>query len=274
MGSCIDGIQSLTDGALGEMSQTIDRHETMSVEHSETIRRMETQLSHQETVVEQLRQEVVALRSAQTEAAATVREVRQEMAMPPDAPVPQVPRTGNAWDRQPDPTTLQANASGMLSQEALMQALAPLIAAVVEKPRIAVAKRWTIKVAGRDVRHSARRVGMLVAALRDGDGWRTVEVWCMCLPASRPRPSRWNLPARSSSRSCGRCAPRSVGACSARTGVVCVGYQKVVKVEAESSSHIELRFNDQAMTDHGLKREEVQRAWDAMSSGISVRWSP
>lgn len=56
-----------------------------------------------------------------------MRQARRGMAMPPDAPLPQVPRVGNAWDRAPDPTTLQANSSGMLSAEALMKALEPII---------------------------------------------------------------------------------------------------------------------------------------------------
>lgn len=32
-------------------------------------------------------------------------------------------------------------------------------------------------------------------------------------------------------------------------GVICAGYQQIVKVEAESSPHVKLRFNDTALGD-------------------------
>lgn len=56
-------------------------------------------------------------------------------------------------------------------------------------------------------------------------------------------------------------------------GVICAGYQQLVKVEAESSSRVELRFNDRAMREQSVTRQDIQGAWDAVSSDVSVRWS-
>lgn len=64
MGSRIDGIQTLTETALGEMVQTIERHEVTLVEHDEAARRMDRQLAQQEAMMEQLRQDVASLHSA------------------------------------------------------------------------------------------------------------------------------------------------------------------------------------------------------------------
>lgn len=56
-----------------------------------------------------------------------VQEVRKEVVMPVDAPLPQVLWVSNSLDRQADPTTLQAKVLGMFTAEALMAALEPMI---------------------------------------------------------------------------------------------------------------------------------------------------
>lgn len=112
-------------------------------------------------------------------------EVRREMAMPPDAPPPPMPRAVGGWDRAVEPHILQANASAMFCATALVDSLTPIAEAAnlslddidVKMPhRVTVAKRWTLEVKGRDARTAARHAAMLMGALRDGAGWRRVEV--------------------------------------------------------------------------------------------------
>lgn len=78
VGSRIDGIQALTETALGEIAQTVERHEGPPVPHGDTIRRMEAQLAQHEVRIKQFRQEIVAPRRAQTKATSSVEEVRRD----------------------------------------------------------------------------------------------------------------------------------------------------------------------------------------------------
>lgn len=55
--------------------------------------------------------------------------------------------------------------------------------------------------------------------------------------------------------------------------MVSAGYYHIVKVEAESSSKVELRFNDAAMRNQRFTRQMIQEAWDVVSSDVSVWWS-
>lgn len=66
------------------------------------------------------------MKLAQDAAEATVHEVHREMAMPPDAPPPVLPRTVGGWDRVVEPHILQANASALFSAESLVEALKPI----------------------------------------------------------------------------------------------------------------------------------------------------
>lgn len=63
-------------------------------------------------------------------AEAALKEVRQDMAMPPDAPPPPLPRATGGWDRTVEPKVLQANAGALNNTEALGASLAPLAEAV------------------------------------------------------------------------------------------------------------------------------------------------
>lgn len=96
--------------AVGSVVQIAERHKQQLAKHKEIIRRVGGPVQRQVEALERLQKEIQALRGAQSEAA--VQAVPVEMAMPVDAPIPKAPRTGGTWDRQPSPTTLQANAWG------------------------------------------------------------------------------------------------------------------------------------------------------------------
>lgn len=107
----MDGIQVSMETAVGAVIQTIERHEQQLLDHEETILRLEKQLQQQAGASAKVQADIDSLRGAHSEVASTVQAVRAETARLSDAPMPQVPRAGGGWDRQPDPTTLQANAS-------------------------------------------------------------------------------------------------------------------------------------------------------------------
>lgn len=48
-------------------------------------------------------------------------------------------------------------------------------------------------------------------------------------------------------------------------GLMCMGYQQIVRAEAESSSQVELCFNGKALAGQGITR-------DSASAGVCVRW--
>lgn len=84
-----------------------------------------------------------------------------------------------------EPNVLQANASAVLSVEALVASLIPLAEVAnrsledidLKIPRgVALAKIWTLVAKGWDARIVARRAAMLMEALRGGSGWRKVDV--------------------------------------------------------------------------------------------------
>lgn len=106
--------------AVGAVAQKVERHDQKLMDNEEVIKRLEVQ--KQAEVAEQRQQEIASLRGAQFEVASAVRAAQAEMAVPPDAPIPQAPRVENAWDRQTDPTTLHAISSGMFTAEALVAA--------------------------------------------------------------------------------------------------------------------------------------------------------
>lgn len=131
----------------------------------QVMKRLRAQLQQQAETQEQMQQEIAAPRGAQSEAAGTLQEVRMEMAM------------------QAGATILQAHSSGMFSAEAFLVPLEQLVevaalslddVSVADKPVVTAAKRWTLKLAGRDARQAAWQAGMCLAALRDGNGWKTV----------------------------------------------------------------------------------------------------
>lgn len=97
-----------------------------------------------------MRLDVLSWRSAQNVAEETVKEVRREMAMSPDAPPPPLGEAPNLSLGDRD----------------------------VKVPhRVVVAKRWASKTSkGRDPRTAARGAVMLMGALRDRSGWHRVEV--------------------------------------------------------------------------------------------------
>lgn len=181
----IEDMQASVDRAFAPIVERVEEHDTTLVEHTELLKAAEHRFEAQQTAMEQPRLDILELRTAQSVAEATVKEVRQEMAMPPDAPPPPLPRASGGWDRVVEPQVLQANASALFSGEALAAALTPLAQAANIAPEdievkgpsgATVAKRWTLIVKGRDPRTAARRAAMLMGTLRDGNGWRRVEV--------------------------------------------------------------------------------------------------
>lgn len=64
----------------------------------------------------------------------------------------------------------------MAGVETLVEAASLDDKLVVDKPGVMLAKSWTIRRAGRDGRHAAPIASFLLEALRDGNGWKIVEV--------------------------------------------------------------------------------------------------
>lgn len=173
------------------------------------------------------------------------------MAVPADAPIPKTAHVGSAWDRTPDPTRLQANSSRMVTVEDMIVALEPFVEAaafrwttcLVDKSGVKAAKRRTIRLVGRDTRHVARRAGMFVAALRDGNGWKTVVVKA----GAGERAPLYDSADKSSTgvkteiavqrlvQELRRQRPQTSWRLHCGEGVVLAGYQHMVKIEAESS---------------------------------------
>lgn len=102
--------------------------------------------------------------------------MRREMALRPDAPPPVLPHAAGGRDRMVEPHILQANASALFSAESVVEALKPIEAAAPPSAGVIVAKRWTLEIKGRDARIAARRVSMVMGALRDEAVQRRVEV--------------------------------------------------------------------------------------------------
>lgn len=181
----VDSMQGTIDKAFAPIVETVERHEATLTEHDELLKHMDRRIEIQTAAMEQMRLEVLEFHGAQSAAAETVKEVQCEMAMPLEALPPPMPRVGGGWDRLVEPHVLQAKASSMFGAAALVAPITPLVEAanislddveVRMPPGVAVAKRWTLEIKGRDPRTAARRVAMLLGALRDGSGWRCVKV--------------------------------------------------------------------------------------------------
>lgn len=159
--------------------------------------------------------------------------------------------------------------------QALVKALEPLLPSatlslgdvvVLEKPGVTAAKRWTLRFAGRDVRHAARRAGLLFAALRDDGGRKNVEVKSVAgenvplyvAPDKGPKTVRTEVAGKRFLNELTKRLPLIGWRLPREEGVISGGYQQVVKVEVESSSTVELHFNDLAMRDIGLTRQTLQ----------------
>lgn len=152
---------------------------------------------------------------------------------------------------------------------------------VVDKVGVTAAKRWTLRFAGRDARHAALRAGLLLAALRDDSVWKKIEVKALAgevVPLyvaadKNPKTVRTEVASKRFVEELRKRLPNISWRLQREEGIVSVGYQQVVKVEAESNSRVELRFNDPAVRDNGLTRQALQEVWDAVSSDVSVRGS-
>lgn len=121
----VDGMQGSVDRAFAPLAEAVDRHESTLAEHDEHIKALDMRIEAQAPAMEALWVEVLALRSAQDVAEESVKEARREMAMPPDAPPPPLPRAASGWDRVVEPNILQANAGAFFSSEALVASLTP-----------------------------------------------------------------------------------------------------------------------------------------------------
>lgn len=188
------------DRAFAPVAEAVERHETSLVDHEGHLKSLDLRFEAQQAAVEQLRSEEVALRSEQSVAEETVREVCKEMAMPPDAPPPPLPCAAGGWDRVVEPNVLQANGGAMFSAEALVASLTLL------------AEATNLVVKERDARTAARRAGTLTAGFATG-GWRKVEVTC----AAGGQMPLYISPHKK---------PRTVKT----EGTLSVGYQKVVRI--------------------------------------------
>lgn len=175
---------------------------------------------------------------------------------------------------------------------ALMEAIEQLLASanlslddvvVLEKPGVTAAKWWTLRFVGRDARHAARRAGLLLAALRDDSGWKKVKVKLVggeivplyLAPDKSPKTVRTEVAGKRYVNEFRQRLPQIGWRSQMEEGVISLisaGYQQVVKVEAQLSSTVELRFNDPGLRDNGLMRQVLQEAWDTVSSDVSVRW--
>lgn len=211
--------------------------------------------------------------------------------MPPDAPAPQPSGLSSGWDRAVEAHVLQANAEVLFSDTALVAALEPLLAAanldlddihVRGPPGMTVARRWTVEVQGRDKRTAARKASQLLGAMRDGSGaWRKTEVkgpddsvGTLYLAADKnPRMIRTEMAAKKLVAEMRRVHPQTSWRLLKSEGVVCAGYQQVVKVIAESSSDVRMEYNMKAMNEHGITKEMVMACWGAVAETVSVRWS-
>lgn len=252
----VDGMQDSADQAFAPLMATVERHKTSIVEH-EQIKVLENRIQLQAAAMKQLRLEVLAVRTAQSVVEETVQEVRREMAMPPDAPSPPLPRTSGGWSRTVAPNVLPANARAMFSDELLVASLAPLLETTnltlddidLQMPSATmVAKRWTMVVKGWDARTAVRKAAMLLGTLREGSGWRKVEVESAAgekvslhvAPDKTPRQVKAEEAGKKFVAELKVRFPHVFWRLLREEGIVSAGYQNSLRIVAESSTLVRL----------------------------------
>lgn len=126
VGKQVDAMQVSVNRAFAPIAERVEQRDRPLLEHDELPKAIDIRIEAQNTAMAQLHTEILELRTTQSLAEATVKEVRQEMAMPPDAPPPPLTRASGGWGRTAEPHVLQANASAMFSAAALVESLTPL----------------------------------------------------------------------------------------------------------------------------------------------------
>lgn len=283
-------MQDAVDRAFEPLAAAVEQHDVAIKEQADIVSRLEATSAAQEEAIAELRKEVEALKKTQQVTHETVCDVRKELALPATAPisVPSGPTSG--WDRAIEPHILQANSDVVFNGEELVAALAPLLEAAnltlddvhVRPPQgMTVARRWTLEMQGRDKRTAARKAAQLLSALRVDGSWRAVQVQgpdntkgdLYIAMDKNPRMIRTEMSGKKLVAELKRRHPQKSWRLLKSEGIVCAGYQQVVKVVAESSSDIRLEYNQKALDDQGIQRETIQESWEAVAELISVRWS-
>lgn len=54
---------------------------------------------------------------------------------------------------------------------------------------------------------------------------------------------------------------------------MCCERQRMAQLEAASSSQVQVQFNEKALQEHGVTKQDLQVVWDKVSGAVSVLWS-
>lgn len=216
----------------------------------------------------------------------SLRGVREEMAMAAESvPPPRPPLPG--WDREVDQTVLIANSQALFVEAELDRAIERLLVRCniprehvrLDAPRgQTAAQRWTIRFLG-EPRLAARRAAQVFAALRGADGeWMSLEVMGTTgMERSRlylgldksPKQTRVEVMGKRLASLARSLRPELRWRLLREEGVVCVGFQRVLKVIVEPDSS-KLQFAAEGIRDHGIDKDMFVRRWEAEAAPRSA----
>lgn len=275
----------VVDKAFSPGTEAVDRHMTAISEHAQLIKAMDMRRDNQVAVLEQLRFEVSELRSAQRTAEESVKRrrgprcgVAARRAVATRAEGGNGGGTGRSshmFCRRMRRSHVQQGGVGRVAHPPIVE-VAKLRSCEDADAGETVAKRW---IKGRDQRAAARRVAILLGALRGGSGWRGVEVESASgeLVPLRVAPDkhlcvvRTEVAGKKYINAMRTMFPEVSWRLLREEGVISVGCQQVVRIVAKSSTDVRLQFSAKAFGDQRRRMQDLQAFWDAVAATMSVQ---
>lgn len=278
--------QGRTDAKLDQVQRVVrSAIEPLEAKQEE----MENKLTEHADAIEMMRRQIAELRSNQKGTAAEVTEVKKEMAMAADAVPPPRPQP-SGWDREADPTILVANSKATFAEDELIGALAGLLrqcnvpsdqVRFVAPRGQTAAQRWTVRFLG-EPRLAARRAAQVIGGLRGDDGeWIPLEVASATgLERCRlyvgvdksPKQTRTEVMGKRLASMARELRPDLQWRLLRDEGVVCVGYQRILKVVADPTATT-LQFAAEGVVQYGIDKAAFTKRWETVSATAgSATW--